>query len=317
MLMGEIGLLVLIDRWVGKLADRPGSGSLSKNATALKTQTIGYPEGLRFLDSLRSQKLLEAPLEPWDSASAGEPTPPPPSCLLAAVSEGQIEFCGGGGTASIISQAAQQLFVRVAREKYPDLQGEAILVPEDSAIQQLHDRRGRRIGFDEGSSAHDVLIRTLQTVGLSSTDIQPLPLPLAEALTRFREDELDAWVVWMPYAPTPARGTYRGRSIADLCRILADQAAAEAPTRYDAIHELVRDSPHVLKALLEKFNEAVVLLNRQQFEEALDQNRAHALEPDMMETRDQHTLKRSILPIDEPTLRSLEYQSNVCCPTWA
>ena len=127
----------------------------------------------------------------------------------------------------------------------------------------------------------------------------------------FRQGELDAWVVWMPYAPTPARSTYPGRSIADLYSILGDRAAAELPTLYYAIPELVRDYPRLLKALLEELNEAEVLVNCQQFEQALDQNRADAFDPDVLETLYQHTLERSILPIDEPTLRSLRHQADV------
>jgi len=54
------------------------------------------------------------------------------SSLIEALSNGTIDFCGGGGTASIFSQAAEHLFVRVAKEKYTDPKGQAILVPENS-----------------------------------------------------------------------------------------------------------------------------------------------------------------------------------------
>lgn len=143
---------------------------------------------------MRGQRLLEQLLEPlcleisWTSF-------PSASTLLAALSNGAIDFCGGGGTASIISQAAEHLFVRVAKEKYPDLTGQAILVPDDSPIQNLRDLKGKRIAFDEGSSAHYVLIRALEKVGLSYGDIVPVVLPQAEAIDRFRHKEMDAWVI--------------------------------------------------------------------------------------------------------------------------
>ena len=86
-------------------------------------------------------------------------------------------------------------------------------------------------------------------------------------LTRFRQGELDVWLVWRPYAPTPARSTYRGQSIADLYR--------------------------------------------QRFGQALDQNRADSFDPDVLETLYPHILERSILPIDEPTLRSLPHQADL------
>lgn len=283
--------------------------SLALETRHLSQLRIGYPEGMTFMEELRRQQGLEERLSPlgidiiWSSY-------PSASTLLTALSRGQIDFCGGGGTASIFAQAAGHLFVRVAREKHPDLRGEAILVHNDSDLQSLRDLRGRRVGFDEGSSAHYVLIRALQIVGLSYHDIEPLPLPQSQALHRFKAGEIDAWVVWMPYAPTASRRSYPGRSIADLHSILGDRAAAEVPTLYYATPELVRDHPQLLKAILEELNEAGVQHNRQQLAEAEGLS-PEDLEPDLLESLRQRSLERAILPLDDPTLRSLQHQASI------
>jgi len=152
---GALVFLNLLKEISGHQADRSANASLAKESKKLKQLKIGYPEGMIFMEELRRLKLLESRLSPlgvdiiWSSF-------PSASTLLSALSKGDIDFCGGGGTASIFSQAAGHLFVRVAREKYPDLQGEAILVPEESSIHSLPDLQSKRVAFDEGSSAHYV-----------------------------------------------------------------------------------------------------------------------------------------------------------------
>ena len=317
LLSGGIAGLYLLNALSVRRSNQSAAASLAHESRALRQLKIGYPEGMSFLEELRRLRLLENRLSPlgvdiiWSSF-------PSASTLLSALSKGEIDFCGGGGTASIFSQAAGHLFVRVAREKYPDLQGEAILVHDDSNIHSLRDLSGARVAFDEGSSAHYVLIRALQIVGLSYADISPVPLPQSQALHRFSQGEVDAWVVWMPYAPTEARRQYPGRSIADLNGILGDRAAAEVPTLYYSTPELVRDYPRVLKAILEELNEAGVQHNQAQLQRAEQQHasRDHGdsdsdPDPELLQNLRQRVLERAILPLDDPTLRSLQHQATI------
>ena len=309
-LAGGLSLMAVVDRCRNRRAALPGSASLAQEVRALRRLRIGYPAGMTMLETLRDQGYLETRLGSlgleirWISY-------PSASSLLAALSDGQIDFCGGGGTPSVFAQAAGQSFVRVARERIPDIQGQTILVPEDSPIHNLRDLRGCRIAFDEGSSAHYVLIRALQMVGIGYDEIVPVLRPQQEALALFRSGDVQAWVVWMPYAPTPARRLYPGRSIADLPSILGDDGSQELPTLYYAVPELVRDYPRVLKALLEELNEAGFWLNKLRLEEA--HHLAHAGEIDLQDlaTLQQRVLQRAILPLDETALGSLQRQANV------
>lgn len=306
------GLLFLLalNAIVSKRNNRESSGSLAKEAAKLNRLAIGYPEGMTIFEELRQQQLLEDRLTPlgvtitWTSY-------PSASTLLTDLSRGSIDFCGGGGTASIFSQAAEHLFVRVAREKYPDLQGEAILVHDDSAIHDLADLRGKRVAVDEGSSAHYVLIRALQKAGIGYHEITPILLPQNEALPLFQRHELDAWVVWMPYAPTQSRRLYPGRSIADLHSILGQEASSAVPTLYYAIPELVRDFPRTLKAILEELNEAGVIMNQRLLQQAEDQASQHPQKEEQLASLRQRSLERALLPLDDPTLSQLQHQANV------
>jgi sulfonate transport system substrate-binding protein len=300
---------IALDRWLSKRSERSGSTPLDQQARRLKQLKIGYPEGMTNLEVLREQGLLEQRLQSsglsvtWSSFLSA-------SSLIEALSSGTIDFCGGGGTASIFSQAAEHVFVRVAKEKYTASKGSAILVPDDSPIQTLADLKGKRIAFDKGASAHYVLIRALAKVGLEFTDIEPVYLPQPDALTLFRRGEIDAWVIWVPYTATQARSAYPGRAIADLESIFGDKASLEVPTYYYAIPELVRDYPDILKVILEEVNEAGAWAKKQELEAAQRLVAQHEINSSVVEVLRQHSSERAIIPIDDQSLTALQHQAN-------
>ncbi|MEH2088613.1 sulfonate ABC transporter substrate-binding protein [Nostoc sp.] len=307
---GGIIFCVVLDRWFSNRSDRSNNTPLAEQARRLKQLKIGYPEGMTNLEVLRAQGLLETRLQPyglsvtWTSFLSA-------SSLIEALSNGTIDFCGGGGTASIFSQAADHVFVRVAKEKYTAPKGQAILVPEDSPIQTLADLKGKKIAFDKGSSAHYVLVRSLAKVGLDFSDIEPVYLTQPEALPRFSRGEIDAWVVWVPYTATLARSAYPGRSIADLESIFGDKASVEVPTYYYAIPELVRDYPDLLKVILEEVNEAGAWAKRQELEAVQRMAEHHEIDPSIVGTLQQRSAERAIIPIDDQSLTALQHQANI------
>jgi len=308
--VGGILFCIALDRWFSQRSAQSGNTPLAEQARRLKQLKIGYPEGMTNLEVLRTQGLLEKRLQPfgmsvtWSSFLSA-------SSLIEALSNGTIDFCGGGGTASIFSQAAEHLFVRVAKEKYTAPKGQAILVPEDSPIQTLADLKGKKIAFDKGSSAHYVLVRALTKVGLEFSDIEPIYLTQPQALTLFRQGEVDAWVVWVPYTPTQTRSAYPGRSIADLETIFGDKASLEVPTYYYAIPELVRDYPDLLKVILEEVNEAGTWAKKQELESVQRLVDHHEIDPSILETLQRRSAERAIIPIDDQSLTFLQHQANI------
>ncbi|MEG4576666.1 transporter substrate-binding domain-containing protein [Microcoleus sp. N3A4] len=308
--VGGIIFCVVLDRWFSKRSAQSGNTPLAEQARRLKQLKIGYPEGMTNLEVLRAQGLLESRLRPfglivtWTSFLSA-------SALIEALSNGTIDFCGGGGTASIFSQAADHVFVRVAKEKYTAPKGQAILVPEDSPIQTLADLKGKKIVFDKGSSAHYILVRALAKVGLEFSDIEPIYLTQPQALPLFRQGEADAWVIWVPYTATQARSAYPGRSIADLESIFGDKASLEVPTYYYAIPELVRDYPDLLKVILEEVNEAGAWAKKQELEAAVRLAEHHEIDPSIVEILQQRSAERAIIPIDDQSLTALQHQANI------
>lgn len=300
---------VVVDRLLARRSGRNAYQGLAAQARRLGQLSIGVPEGMVHLEVLRDRHLLEQRLAPlgvalqWRSFAAA-------SSMLEALSNGEIDFCGGGGTASLFSQAADHLFVRVARDKYTNPNQDAILVPSLSAIQSVAELRGRTIAVDQGSSAHFVLIEALRQAELGLDDVEIVYLSQPEALPRFRRGELDAWAIWMPYAVTETRKAYPGRSIATVRSVFGGDATLRLPTLYYAVPELVRDYPAVLKLLLEEVNEAGALAAREELD-ALERLTARvSIDPAALDHLRSLAAQRAVIPLDPDALHALQHQAN-------
>jgi len=284
--------------------------SPAAEARSLGQLRIGVPEGLVHLQALRLQERLERQFEPlgvtvvWRHFISA-------SALLHALNAGEIDFCGGGGTPSIFAQAADLLFVRVARDKYTNPGGEAILVATDAPIHTLPDLRSCRVAVEEGSTAHYVLVRALRKAGLLPSDVDIVFLPRSEALHAFRSGDVQAWSVWVPYADSPRRKDYPGRSIASLLDLFENDPSLQLPILYYSSLELTRNYPSILKLLLEEINEAGAQVNRDNLA-AVERLR------DQLQVNDEWlarlrdlTYERSIVPLDSPALKALQHQADM------
>ena len=126
----------------------------------------------------------------WIEFTSGPP-------LLEAMSTGSVDLGAVGDTPPIFAQAANANIVYVAGS--PITNGQGILVPANSSIRTIADLRGKRIGFAKGTSAHNVLIATLEKAGLSYEDITPVYLSPPDAGPAFANGSIEAWAIWDPY----------------------------------------------------------------------------------------------------------------------
>ncbi|MET3697178.1 sulfonate transport system substrate-binding protein [Bacillus oleivorans] len=127
----------------------------------------------------------------WNEFQAGP-------ALLEALNAGSIDLGRTGNSPPIFAQAADAPLVYMAAGK-SKFKGSGILVPEDSPIQALEDLKGKRIGFAKGSSSHFLLVKALESVGISYDEITPAYLQPGDARVAFEQGNIDAWVVWDPY----------------------------------------------------------------------------------------------------------------------
>ncbi|TAJ43077.1 MAG: aliphatic sulfonate ABC transporter substrate-binding protein, partial [Chitinophagaceae bacterium] len=157
---------------------------------------IGTQKG-GFFPAVRQRQTLENAFKPlgveikWIDFQFGPP-------LLEAINVGSVDFGFVGDTPPIFAQAGGAKIRYVAAVK-SDGNTQAIIVPKDSPIKTLADLKGKRVAFGKGSSAHNLLVASLEKAGLSWSDITPAPLAPADATAAFVKGSVDAWSIWDPY----------------------------------------------------------------------------------------------------------------------
>ena len=118
--------------------------------------------------------------------------------LLEGLNVGSVAFGESGEAPPIFAQAANSNLVYVANQPAAPL-AEALIVPKDSAIQSVHDLKGKRVVLNKGSNVHYLLLKVLEANHLKLDDIQVVYLPPADARAAFEKGAVDAWVIWDPF----------------------------------------------------------------------------------------------------------------------
>jgi sulfonate transport system substrate-binding protein len=172
--------------------------ALSSRANAqagVKEIRIGYQKN-GVLVITRQQAALEKHFAPqgigvkWVEFSSGPP-------MMEAMNVGSVDYGAVGDSPPVFAQAAGAAIVYAAGQ--PITNGQGILVPKDSPIRSIGELRGKRIGFTKGSSAHNIVVQTLEKAGLTYADITPVYLPPPDAGPAFANGSIDAWAIWDPY----------------------------------------------------------------------------------------------------------------------
>ena len=126
----------------------------------------------------------------WLEFSSGPP-------MLEAMNAGSVDYGAVGDSPPIFAQSAGAAIVYAAGE--PITNGQGILVQGNSPIRTIADLKGKRVGFTKGSSAHNVIVQTLEKAGLTYADITPVYLAPPDAGPAFANGSIDAWSIWDPY----------------------------------------------------------------------------------------------------------------------
>jgi sulfonate transport system substrate-binding protein len=172
--------------------------ALSSRARAeagVKEVRIGYQKN-GVLVVARQLAALENHFRPagievkWVEFSSGPP-------MMEAMNVGSIDYGAVGDSPPVFAQAAGGAIVYAAGQ--PITNGQGILVPQNSAIRSIADLKGKRIGFTKGSSAHNIVVQTLEKAGLTYSDITPVYLTPPDAGPAFANGSIDAWSIWDPY----------------------------------------------------------------------------------------------------------------------
>ncbi|MEY1661344.1 sulfonate ABC transporter substrate-binding protein [Isoalcanivorax beigongshangi] len=165
-------------------------------AAAAETLRIGYQK-YGTLVVLKARGTLEQQLAPLGVTVQWVEFPGGPQ-LLEALNVGSLDVGVAGETPPVFAQAAGADLLYIAHEP-PAPTSEAILVHRDSPIRDLAQLRGHKVALNKGSNVHYLLVRALESAGLTWRDIQPVYLPPADARAAFERGAVDAWAIWDPY----------------------------------------------------------------------------------------------------------------------
>ncbi|WP_063694292.1 sulfonate ABC transporter substrate-binding protein [Bradyrhizobium stylosanthis] len=162
---------------------------------AVKEIRIGYQKN-GVLVITRQQAALEKHFLPqgievkWVEFSSGPP-------MMEAMNVGSVDYGAVGDSPPVFAQAAGAAIVYAAGQ--PITNGQGILVPKDSPIRSIAELKGKRVGFTKGSSAHNIVVQTLEKAGLTYADITPVYLTPPDAGPAFANGSIEAWAIWDPY----------------------------------------------------------------------------------------------------------------------
>ncbi|CAN95082.1 aliphatic sulfonate ABC transporter, substrate-binding protein [Sorangium cellulosum So ce56] len=237
---GEVGA-------TGEKAANAGQAAEDTRAAAVVVR-LGYQKiGTPFLLKERAEALTKA-LEArnaraeWVEFQAGPP-------LLEAMRAGAVDVGHVGETPPVFAQAGGVPFVYAATDA-PAPRAEAIVVKKDSPIRTLAALKGKRVALNRGSNVHYLLVRALESAGLTLDDIQVVFLAPADARTAFEGGNVDAWVIWDPFLAAAelagARVLQDGEGLVDnrLFYVVRREFAEEQP----AILQIVFDEYRALSA---------------------------------------------------------------------
>jgi sulfonate transport system substrate-binding protein len=161
----------------------------------VKEIRIGYQKN-GVLVIARQRATLEDHFRPrgievkWVEFSSGPP-------MLEAMNVGSIDYGAVGDSPPVFAQSAGAAIVYAAGQ--PITNGQGILVPGNSTIRSIADLKGKRVGFTKGSSAHNIIVQTLEKAGLTYADITSVYLTPPDAGPAFANGSIDAWSIWDPY----------------------------------------------------------------------------------------------------------------------
>ncbi|HLG82349.1 MAG TPA: aliphatic sulfonate ABC transporter substrate-binding protein [Bradyrhizobium sp.] len=258
-----------------------------------KVIRIGTQKGGFFFPAVRQRHTVEDAFKPlgvdvqWVDFQFGPP-------LLEAINVGSVDFGYVGDAPPIFAQAANA-GIRYAAAVKQGGGTQAIVVRKSSPITSISDLKGKRIAFGKGSSAHNLLVATLEKAGIAWSDIEPIPLAPADATAAFAQGAVDAWVIWDPYL---ALAELKGDA-----RVLVFARDIHQPNAFVIVRaDLVERYPSVVRRLNDVFAAEGIWANAHHEEVAEAQASATGVDIEAIR-RFVGRSNYSVVPVDEDTIK--------------
>jgi sulfonate transport system substrate-binding protein len=148
----------------------------------------------------------------WADFTSGPP-------ILQAMAAGSVDI-GGVGDAPPVFAAAASSPIAVVSALQTNVNDNAILVPDSSAIHSVAQLKGRKIAVAQGTSGDYELLAALTKAGLTIKDVTADNLQPADGEAAFSSGQVDAWSIWAPFIEQAEQQ--------DHARVIANQAGLGA-----------------------------------------------------------------------------------------
>ena len=167
---------------------------------------------------------------------------------LEALNAGSLDIAHTAESPVIFAQAAGAPIVYLVT-MHPSGRAVSLLVPIDSTAHSMADLKGKRVACQKASIGHYLLVRALESVGLTPRDVEWVFLPPPDASVAFSQNKIDAWFIWEPFV---ARALESG-----VGRVLMDgERLKDSGNFYTTSRTFADAHPEILRAFLEELEQA-------------------------------------------------------------
>jgi len=182
-LLGSTALLM------GGVLSACGKRSTGGDLPVLRVSTVGKGEGdIRLLQNA-------AHIEPdtfridYSNFASGQ-------LVIEALDGGSLDYGNMSEIPPVFAAASTIQSFRQIAVLHGDVNNQVVLVPRGSPITSLADLKGKRVGYVRATTSQYFLVRMLQSVGFTWSDITPTPMGVADGLAAFSNGQLDAWAIY-------------------------------------------------------------------------------------------------------------------------
>ncbi|WP_166482736.1 aliphatic sulfonate ABC transporter substrate-binding protein [Scytonema sp. UIC 10036] len=267
-------------------SQKPNLDTQNNNSNPIR---IGWLKGSP-LHILKSQKKLEKRFESLENSIGWIEFPTIP-VLLEAMNAKTLDYAQGVDASLVFGQSSNVPFVYIsATPERPN--SLAYVVHEDSPIKSVADLKGKKVGYGRGWNLHYLLVKALQSKGLSIKDINSVPITTAaEGLAAFESRSVDALAIWDPF--------YARLQRSSKLRVLTDGEGLTSNRGFTiASPEFAQNSPDLIKVILEELQATSDWANKNPSQVAQFLSSQLGIEVESLEVM----LRRQtfgVLPVDE------------------
>jgi sulfonate transport system substrate-binding protein len=118
--------------------------------------------------------------------------------IIEAFAAGEVDF-GLVGDQPAIQGKANNLPLKIIGTYGSTEQGNALIATKESGIKTLADIKGKKIGYTVGSVGHQLVLKFLESQGLTTEDVELVNLSPGDIYTSLESKVIDGAVTWEPY----------------------------------------------------------------------------------------------------------------------